>query len=151
MQTKVQPEAPTTSPALTDQRVRLVIEAEIFQDLDGGPDSLIVTTDELACQPISPARLLGMVADARAQLDEIERLAKEYEARDTLAAILAEHDVQMEEWDTGSLDPKLRDRFVAFAMLHKDGSRLVVVPEGQNPIERLAAVAELIVDLRSAA
>ncbi|MET7514038.1 hypothetical protein ABZS88_11260 [Streptomyces sp. NPDC005480] len=79
----------------TDQRVRLVIEAEIFQDPDGGPDSLIVTTDDLACEPMSPARLRGMVADARAQLDQIERIANEHEAHDTLRVIVAEHELQV--------------------------------------------------------
>jgi hypothetical protein len=143
--------ATASSPTPTDQRVRLVLEAEIFQDPDGGPDSLIVTTDELACQPTAPARLLGMAAEARAKLDQIERLAREYEAQDTLRAIVAEHELKIEEWDTATLDPKLRRGFVAFAMLHKDGSRLIVVPQGQDPIERVNAIAGLVNDLQAQA
>ncbi|MEU6098014.1 hypothetical protein [Streptomyces sp. NPDC047079] len=137
-------QAPTASPAPRDQRVRLVLEAEIFQDPDGGPDSLIVTTDERACEPTVPARLLRMVAEARAQLDAIERIANVYEAEDTIRAICAEHDAQLEEWDAEPLDPKLRERFVAFAMLPKNGRPIFVVPEGQDPIERAAVLADLV-------
>lgn len=135
-----------STPAAQDQRGRLVLEAEIFQDPDGGPDSLIVTTDELACEPVSPARLLGMVADARAQLDAVERLAKVYEAEDTIRAILAEHNAQLEEWNTESLEPKMRDKFVALVMV-QHGRPLIVVPKGQDPIERVSAIAGLVNDL----
>lgn len=141
---KVQPEAPTASPAPTAQRIRLVIEAEIFQDPDGGPDSLIVTTDELACEPTVPARLLGMVAKARAQLDQIERLANEYEARDTLRAIIAEWDLELEELDASTLPEKIRDAFQAFHCTPKGERAVIVVPQGQDPIERVNAVARLV-------
>lgn len=138
------PTATESSPTSIDQRVRLVIEAEIFQDSEGGPESLIVTTDTLACEPTSPARLLGMVADARAQLDQVEQLANKYEAADTFRAIVAEHNLIVEEWDTSTLDLKLRSSFVAFAALLANGDRVIVVPPKQDPVERLAAVASLI-------
>jgi hypothetical protein len=140
--------APSTP---TDQRVRLVIEAEIFQDLDGGPDSLIVTTDVLACQPTAPARLLGMVAEARAKLDHIERLAKEYEARDTLRAIVAEHGLVLEELDTDTLFPEhLRGKLKAWYG-EVDGTRIIAVPAGQDPVERVNVVAALVNDLQAQA
>lgn len=144
--------APSAS-TLPEQGIVVSLTAEIMNDLDNGRPTLVAYTEANAgdlCE-VSPAHLLGMVEGARARLAAIELLAKEFEARTTLQAILSEHDVQMEEWDTKSLDPKMRRSFVAFAMLHKDGSRLVVVPVGQSPIERLAAVAELIADLRTAA
>lgn len=136
-----------------ERAVSLVLEAEVIADADTGRLTLIASTDHHMSDldDVSPARLRRLIAEARAKLDEFERLANEYEAIDTLRAILAEHGVEMEEWDTASLDPKLRRSFAAFAMLHKDGSRLVVVPKGQDPIERLAAVAELVRDIEHAA
>lgn len=133
--------APSTP---TDQRVRLVIEAEIFQDSEGGPDSLIVTTDSLACEPTSPARLLGMVEEARAQLDQIERLAQVHEAEGTFRAIVAEHNLTVEEWDTSTLNSKLRKGFRAFGALLATGERLIVIPRDQDPIERVDAVVHIL-------
>ncbi|PWJ02420.1 hypothetical protein DKG34_38765 [Streptomyces sp. NWU49] len=126
------------------QAIRTVLEAEIFQDPEGGPDSLIVTTDELACEPVVPARLLRMVTEARAQLDAIERLAQVYEAQDTLRAIVTEHQLHLEEWDVANLAPEYHDKFIAFAALTDDGRRIIVVPMGQDPIERVNAVAHLV-------
>jgi hypothetical protein len=123
--------------------IRLVLEAEIFQDPDGGPDSLIVTTDTLACEPTAPARLRVMVEEARAQLDQIERLARVYEAQDTLRGILAEHNLPIEEWDPATLSPWLRDHLTSFCMYGGD-TPLVIVPKGQDPIERVNSVAKLI-------
>lgn len=149
------PQLPTASasmamPAPTAQRVRFVLEAEIFQDPDGEPDSLIVTTDDLACEPVSPARLLGMVTSARAQLDQIERLAHEYEARDTLRAIVSEHNLQLEEVDTEILfPPHLRDKLSAWYGEVENGKKIVAVPLGQDPTERVNAVAALIHELQA--
>ncbi|MGV4890379.1 hypothetical protein ACSR0Z_27945 [Streptomyces viridosporus] len=141
--------APTTSTAPSTQPVRLVLEAEIFQDPEGGPDSLIVTTDELACEPVVPARFLSMIADAQAKLDAMKRMALVYEAEDTLRAIIAEHQLHLEEWDVANLAPEYRDKFIAFAALTGDGQRIVVVPAGQDPIERVNAVAHLVNSLAS--
>jgi hypothetical protein len=149
MSDRASTKTPLSTP--TTQHVRLVLEAEIFQDTDGGPDSLIYSTDTVACEPVSPARMLGMVAEARAQLDAMERMAREFEARDTLAAIVAEHHLQLEEWDLANLDENLRSKFVAFAAVLKDGQRIVVVPQGQDPIKRVNAVSKLINDLQTQA
>ncbi|MFF1702574.1 hypothetical protein [Streptomyces sp. NPDC058252] len=134
----------------TEQPVRLVIEAEIFTDPDGGPDSLIVTTDTLACEPTSPARLLDMVTDARTQLDQIERMARIYEAEAALRTILAENRLALEEWDTATLSPLLRDHLAVFCILD-EGLRVVVVPKGQDPVERVTEVARLIAYLKARA
>ena len=136
-----------------DRAVSLTLEAEVMTDADTGILSLVASTDPQLndLSDVSPARLRTMVAAARERLAEFERLADEHEARETLAALLAEHGVQIEEWDTTTLDPKLRERFVAFAMVHNEAQRLVVVPQGQDPIARLAAVRELIADMRGAA
>ena len=136
-----------------ERAVSLTLEAEVMADADTGQLALVASTDhhmgDLA--EVSSSRLRQMVAAARKSLAEFERLADEHEARETLHALLAEHGVQMEEWDTATLDPKLRQRFVAFALVHNETQRLIVVPQGQDPIARLAAVRELIADMRGAA
>jgi hypothetical protein len=52
--------------------------------------------------------------------------------------------LHVEEWDTASLDENLRDKFVAFYLERKDGTRLLVVPVGQDPAVRLHAVRALL-------
>ena len=144
--------SPTVHPPAV-RSLSLTLEAEVMTDADTGIPSLVAATDpQLAdFDGVSPARLRQMVAAARTRLADFERLADEQDARDTLAALLAEHGVEMEEWDTASLDPKLRREFVAFAMVREDGLRLVVVPVGQDPIARLDAVRSLIDGMRGAA
>ncbi|MGW1892112.1 hypothetical protein ACWCP6_17910 [Streptomyces sp. NPDC002004] len=61
-----------------------------------------------------------------------------------LAALIAEHNLQIEEWDTATLPEPLRPAFLAFYCRLDDGSSIVVVPLGQNPAERLTAIRELI-------
>lgn len=145
MSTTVQPPA--------ERALSLSLEAEAMTDADTGRLSLVASTDPQLSDfdGVSPARLRQMVAAARQRLADFEQLADEQEARDTLAALLAERGVELEEWDTASLDPKLRRKFVAFAMVRKDGLRLVVVPVGQDPVARLAAVRDLIDGMRGAA
>ncbi|MFJ8027421.1 hypothetical protein [Streptomyces sp. NPDC096311] len=136
-------------PAPRSQCVRLVLEAEIFQDLEGGPDELVVTTDELACEPVAPARLRRMVADARATLDAIERLARRYEAEDTLRAILAEHDLTLVEVamdEVAEFGPDLAARLQCWSG-KENGRQIVWVPQGQDPVERVDAIAKLVNDL----
>src|SRR5690348_1406952 len=113
-----------STPIPAERAVSLVLEAEVMADADTGRLTLVASTDHQMTDldDVSPVRLRKMVADARAKLDEFERLANEYEAIDTLRAILAEHGVEMEEWDTSSLDPKLRRGFLAFSTLVEDGS-----------------------------
>ena len=147
------PQQPTAAdrsqPATPVERsLSLVLEAEVMMDADSGMLSLVASTDHHLSDfgEVAPAQLLRMVAEARMKLNEFERLAHEYEAIDTLRAIVAEHHLHVEEWDLANLDAKFRDKFVAFAALTGDGQRAIVVPKGQNPIERLAAVAELVRD-----
>jgi hypothetical protein len=58
-------------------------------------------------------------------------------------ALVTEYGLQVEEWDTVTLDPKLRDKFMAF-YLETDGKRILVVPVGQDPAERLHALRSLL-------
>ncbi|MEU6279473.1 hypothetical protein [Streptomyces sp. NPDC047028] len=59
-------------------------------------------------------------------------------------ALVAEHGLQVEEWDTSTLDENLRDKFVAFYIETRD-RKVIVVPAGQDPAHRLAAVRALLV------
>lgn len=132
--------------------VSLTLDAEVMVDSDTGVLSLVASTDpqlsDLA--EVSSARLRDMIAAARSGLVEFERLADEQEARESLAALLAEHRLHVEEWDTATLDPKLRDRIQAVPD-PTEGDRVVIVPAGQDPIGRLAAVRELIAGIGGAA
>ncbi|WP_045563004.1 hypothetical protein [Streptomyces sp. FxanaA7] len=140
----------TTLPA--ERSLSLTLDAEVMVDSDTGALSLVASTDpqlsDLA--EVSASRLRELIAAARSGLVEFERLADEQEARESLAALLAEHRLRIEEWDTATLDPRLRDRIQA-VYDPTEGDRVVIVPAGQDPIGRLAAVRELIAGLGGAA
>lgn len=133
--------------------INLSLEAEVMADADTGALSLVASTDPQLADfaEVSPADLRDLVAATRTRLAEFERLADEQEAREQLAHLLAEQGVELEEWDPATLDPLLRERFDAFAMRHLGDQMLVVVPQGQDPIVRLAVVRGLIADMRGAA
>jgi hypothetical protein len=140
----------TVQPA--ERALSLTLDAEVMVDSDTGALSLVASTDpqlsDLA--EVSASRLRELIAAAGARLVEFERLADEQEARETLAALLAENRLRIEEWDTATLDPKLRDRIQA-VYDPTGGDRVVIVPAGQDPIARLAAVRELIAGIGGAA
>ncbi|MEH0442474.1 hypothetical protein QA811_02065 [Streptomyces sp. B21-102] len=133
--------------------VSLSLEAEVMVDCDTGRLSLVASTDPQLADfaDVSPARLRAMVTTAREQLAEFERLADEQEARDALAALLAEHRMHVEQWDTGSLDPAMRSHIKAVHDPTVGDGRTIVVPAGQDPVARLAAIRSLIADLGGAA
>jgi stress response protein SCP2 len=133
--------------------VSLTLEAEVMPDADTGRLSLVASTDPQLADfgDVTPARLRDMVAATRTRLAEFERLADEQEARETLAALIAEHGLSVEEWDVSSLDSRLRDHITAVYDRTVGDGNVIVVPAGQDPIERLAAVRDLIQDMRGAA
>ena len=144
MSTTVQPPA--------ERSISLTLEAEVMADGESGHLALVASTDpQLAdiCD-VTPARLREMVAAARTRLAEFERLADEQEARNTLRALLDEHGLRTEEWDITALDSRLRDSITA---VHDPvtGGDVIIVPSGQDPIDRLGAVRQLIEDMRGAA
>jgi len=143
------PTTTKTSSTLLDQSITASLTAEIMTDLDTGQPTLVASTQGNLSdlQEVVPARLLRMVAEARAKLDAIERLAQIHEAEDTLRAIIAEHQLHVEEWDIASLAPEHRGKVAAFAEIADDGQRTVVVPTGQDPIERVNAIAHLVNNL----
>lgn len=141
----------TVPPA--ERALSLTLEAEVMADDESGRLSLAASSDPQLADfgNVTPARLREMVAAARERLADFERLADEQDARDTLAALLAEHQMRIEEWDTSTLDARLRDRIKAVHDPIAGDGRVIVVPTGQDPIARLAAVRELIADMRGAA
>ncbi|MFF1544104.1 hypothetical protein [Streptomyces sp. NPDC058291] len=138
-----------------ERALSLTLEAEVMTD-DTGRLSLTASTDPQLSDfaDVSPAGLRAMVATARHRLAEFERLADEQEARDTLGALIAEHDVIMIETPLDKLtdvDDDLADRLACWVMESPDGRRYVIVPAGQDPIDRLAAVRRVIENMRGAA
>jgi hypothetical protein len=142
----------TTNAPAAERAVSLTLEAEVMADCETGSLSLVASTNPQLSDltEVSAARLRELIAAARERLIEFERLADEQEARESLAALLAEHRLTVEEWDTASLDPRLRDRIQA-VYDPTGGQRVVIVPAGQDPIERLAAVRDLIAGIGGAA
>ncbi|MGW2048603.1 hypothetical protein ACWCPF_25980 [Streptomyces sp. NPDC001858] len=135
-----------------ERGVSLSLEAEVMADVDTGQLALVASANPRLSDfaETSPARLRQMVTAARARLAEFERLADEQEARDTLAALLAEHGMRLQEWDLSSLDSQMRDHIKAVHDPTVGGGHVVIVPTGQDPIARLAAVRDLIADVRGA-
>lgn len=141
----------TVQPA--QRALSLSLDAEVMTDLDTGELSLVASTDpqlsDLA--EVSASRLRELITAVRSGLVDFERLADEQEARDTLRSLLAEHGLRIEEWDTATLDARLRDRIQAVYDPTEGDGRTVIVPAGQDPIVRLTAVRDLITDMRGAA
>lgn len=137
----------TTLPA--ERAVSLTLEAEVMADVDTGQLALVASTDhhmgDLA--EVSSTRLREMVTAARERLVEFERLADEQEARETLQVLLGRHQMHVEEWDVSDLDSKLRDSIKAVHDPTVGDGRVIIVPAGQHPIARLAAVRDLIENL----
>lgn len=133
--------------------VSLSLDAEVMTDLDTGELSLVASTDpqlsDLA--EVSASRLRELITAVRTGLVDFERLADEQEARESLRVLLAEHRLNVEEWDTATLDPELRERIQAVYDPTVGDGCTVIVPAGQDPIVRLAAVRKLVADMRGAA
>lgn len=140
----------TVQPA--ERALSLTLDAEVMADADTGRLALVASTDPQLSDfaEVAPARLRQMVSSARARLVDFERLADEHEARETLQALLTEHGLRVEEWDTATLDWRLRDSIRAVYDPTEGDGRVVIVPAGQDPIERLAAVRRLIAGLGGA-
>ncbi|MEV6546394.1 hypothetical protein [Streptomyces sp. NPDC051665] len=143
-------EAPTASPAPREQSISTFLHGEVMNDLDDGRPTLLSATESNLgdLRETSPARLLGMVADARKQLDEIERLANVYEAEDTIRAILAEHGLTLEEVapeQMTELFGPLASRVCCWAG-KENGHTIVWMRAGQDPIHRVNDLVALVND-----
>lgn len=153
MSTTVQPEAPMTSPAIDEQSITASLTAEIMHDLDDGRPTLVAATEGNLSdlQEVTPSQLLAKVTKLRADADRIEALANEYAATVVIPAFIEHYSIELEELDTASLwedAPDLAAAFRIFAALQKNNTIVVVAPKGQAPVERLAAIRELVLDLQ---
>ncbi|MDX3839591.1 hypothetical protein [Streptomyces europaeiscabiei] len=141
----------TVQPA--ERALSLSLDAEVMADADTGELTLVASTDPQLSDfaEVTSSRLRELITAANARLAEFERLADEQEARETLRSLLAGHGLRVEEWDTATLDPQLRDRIRAVYDPTEGDGRTVIVPAGQDPIVRLTAVRELIAGIGGAA
>lgn len=149
MSNTVQPATSTKPSPLPEQCIVASLTAEVMLDVEDGQPHLLASTDASLAdlQVISPRALLQIVNRQRAQLDQIEALAQEYAEKVLTPAFLDEYGIELEELDPASLfqsNPKLAAGFHAFAAVHTDGRTLAVVPTGQKPTARLAALVALI-------
>jgi hypothetical protein len=146
--TTVQPEAPTASPAPREQSITASLTAEIMNDLDDGRPVLVAYTEGNAGDlvEVSATQLMAKVAEQRQHLDRIEALANEYAATVVIPAFIEQYGIGLEELDIATLAedaPALAAGFRAYGA-RQDGALTVVVPKGQAPVERLAAIRDLV-------
>ncbi|MET9968929.1 hypothetical protein ABZZ80_24115 [Streptomyces sp. NPDC006356] len=76
-------------------------------------------------------------------VDEIMAAISKPTSTETIAALVVQHGLQFEEWDTDFLDEQYRDKFFALYVETAD-RKVIVVPSGQDPDHRLAAVRALL-------
>ncbi len=72
------------------------------------------------------------------------RMRAQLDATFAFQALAVEYRLQVVEWDASTLGEGLRDKFYAHYLHLKDGRRLLVVPVGQDPAERLHAARTLL-------
>lgn len=68
----------------------------------------------------------------------------------TIQALVTQHGLQFEEWDITLLDEQYRDKFFALYIETRD-DKVIVVPSGQDPAHRLAALRAVLAHLGVAA
>ncbi|MFI2367265.1 hypothetical protein [Streptomyces sp. NPDC018833] len=66
-------------------------------------------------------------------------------------ALITQHDLVIHEWDMAGVDDNLRASYMAHMFVTNDDRNIIVVPVGQDPRERLVAVAKLVEHLEKAA
>lgn len=146
----------TATSRLPEQSVTVSLTAEIMNDLDTGEPSLLASTQgnlgDLA--EVSVTTLMRQVRETRAQLDRIEGLANQYADAYLLPAFIERYGIELIETSIDKLtreDPDLAAGFRAWSAAKNDGTLIVVVPEGQAPVERLAAIRDVVLSLQKQA
>jgi hypothetical protein len=136
-----------------EQAITASLCVEIMHDLDDGRPTLIASTDahlsDLA--EVGPSEAMRKVREARAELDRAEELINEYTATVTLPAFIEHYGIRLIETDLEGLaaaSPKIAAAFKSFALAAKDRTLTVLVPEHQAPVERLAVIRDLVLDLQ---
>lgn len=142
MRTKESTETrPATSTTISgaDEMTDRVLDASLDRLIGALPDAVAKSMRTAFPERYTP-ELAAQFAQTMA-----DELRASYAATEAFEAIVAEHPrIQFEEWDTSTLEEKLRDKYLAHYLERKDGTRLLVVPLGQDPTVRLAAVRTLL-------
>lgn len=119
---------------------------------------MFTTDDENPANRVSKISVWSYAADADLDLQQTDQFLADLEEfiprlralRNHLAPVeelrsLAEaSSLLIEEWDETALAPGLRGKVLAHTAGMRDGKTLVIVPAGQHPVERLAAVRQLL-------
>lgn len=92
------------------------------------------------------AQLAAPVMQARVEQDADRIMAAIYPPAlpEPLRALADEHSIKFVEWNTSTLPEDLRDKFYGHYLEHQDGSRILVVPAGQDPAFRLHVARALL-------
>ncbi|MDX3582965.1 hypothetical protein [Streptomyces europaeiscabiei] len=149
----------TTGPASTlpERAVASILVAEVMNDLDDGQPTLVAYTDGNAgdLREVPVTALAVMIREARAKLDQIEQLARDYATKVTIPLFLKHFDIELHEYKAESMHedfgPELTAQIRGISEQRKDGRIIFAVPEGQDPIQRLAALRNYVNDVRSQA
>lgn len=94
--------------------------------------------------PTASSRAADAEMQARAHQDAARIMAAITDPTTAVQAAVSQCGIDLEEWDTSTLSESLREGFCAFYLEHKDGTRIIVVPAGQDPVIRLAAVRAIL-------
>jgi hypothetical protein len=145
----------TATSALHDQEITANLTVEIMTDLDDGQPTLLASTgsNQGDLQVVTVAQALTKIAEQSAKLELQRQLVSEY-AVHLLAQFVQSYSIELIEVGTAGLangQPDLTSRFCAASEVTDKGAFIVVVPEGQSPVERLAAVRDLILDMEQRA
>ncbi|MFE7927822.1 hypothetical protein ACFU6S_03655 [Streptomyces sp. NPDC057456] len=141
----------TATSALHDQDITANLTVEVMTDLDTGETMLLTSTqpNQGDLQVVTVAQALTKIAEQEGTLQRQRQLVSEYAAH-LVAQFVEQYSIELVELGTAKLaneDPDLASRFCAASAVTDKGAFIVVVPEGQSPIERLAAVRDLVLDM----
>ncbi|MFJ9748909.1 hypothetical protein [Streptomyces chartreusis] len=142
-------QVPAARPA--EQSLSTHLYVEITNDLDDGHSTLAVATETNLgdLDEAGPFDAMRKIREARAQLDEAERLINEYAATVTLPAFIEQYGIELIEIELDGLadiNPELAAGFKAVCA-RTNGVLVVAVPKGQSPVERVAIVRDLVLHL----
>lgn len=157
MAIQAQPSATAMAPsAPAEQSVTASLTAEIMHDPDDGQPTLLVSTQGNLCdlQEVTPRQLLAKVAQARMQLDRMEDLARQYAAGHVIPAFVEHYNITLREARLDGLGdeaPEFPAHVAGWGALLGTGELVVTVPQGQDPVARLGALRDLVLDLHDQA
>jgi hypothetical protein len=137
----------TAAPASTlpDQAITASLTVEIMHDLDNGRPTLLISRDSNQgdLREVTPFEAMTEAAKLRADADRIEELAREYATKHVIPTLVEHYGITLKEIDLDELratDPELAEMFMGYGMRLPSGEPVFVVPEGQDPIQRISFI-----------